>query len=436
MPRDRPTILQIVPQLDAGGAELSVVEIAGAVARAGGRCLVLAEPGRLAANIEEAGGEVLPFPAATKNPLRILANGRRIAGIAAREGVDLIHARSRAPAWSALIAARRLGVPFVTTYHGAYNETNALKRLYNSVMARGDVVIANSRYTAGLIAARYGTPAERVEVIHRGVDTAAFDPVRVAPERVAALRRSWGVAPHRRVILQAARLTRWKGQAVLIDAAARLQAEGLLQEAAVVLAGDAQGRDAYVEELRSRIASQGLEHCVHIVGHVADMAAAYLAAHVTVVASTEPEAFGRTAIEAAALGCPVVATDIGAPPETVLTGERGQTPGPPLQIEAQPFEARGLTPSQGRTGWLVPPADAAALAERLAEALALAPPARAEMGERARQHILANFSVTSMQASTLGVYDRLLSTTLQGRFGEASPKLPLDSSVSVSLQRP
>jgi glycosyltransferase involved in cell wall biosynthesis len=400
--KERPTILQIVPHLDAGGAELSVVEVAGAVAQAGGRCLVLAELGRLAPSIAAAGGEVRPFPAATKNPLRILANARGIANIVAREGVDLIHARSRAPAWSALIAARRLGIPFVTTYHGAYNETNALKRLYNSVMARGDAVIANSRYTAGLIAARYGTPAGRVVVIHRGVDTAAFDPAKVAPERVRALRQGWGISPQQRVILQAARLTRWKGQGVLIDAAAQLMAQGRLQDGAVVLAGDAQGRKSYVEELRGRIVRQGLGAHVHIVGHVADMAAAYLAAHVTVVASTEPEAFGRTAIEAAALGCPVVATDIGAPPETVLSEKA----------------------TQGPTGWLVPPGDAEALAERLAEALALAPAARAEMGERARQHALTNFSVTSMQGSTLGVYDRLLGTTLQARFAEAYPNLP------------
>jgi glycosyltransferase involved in cell wall biosynthesis len=394
------------------------------VARAGGRCIVLAEPGRLAATIEAAGGEVHPFPAATKNPLRLLANAGGIARIAGREGVDLIHARSRAPAWSALLAARRIGVPFVTTYHGAYSETNAAKRLYNSVMARGDAVIANSRYTAALIAGRYGTPAGRMEVIHRGVDPAAFDPAAIAPERVAALRKKWGLTPGRRVILQAARLTRWKGQGVLIDAAARLQAQGRLHDAAVVLAGDAQGRDAYVADLRSQIARQGLQPQVHIVGHVEDMAAAYLAAHVTVVASTEPEAFGRTAIEAAAVGCPVIATDIGAPPETVLTAdrERGQPPGPQLQFESQPLEARGLPPSQGPTGWLVPPGDAEALAERLAEALSLAPAARTAMGARARQHVLSNFSVTSMQRSTLGVYDRLLGTTLQARFDQASPK--------------
>jgi glycosyltransferase involved in cell wall biosynthesis len=395
MPKDRPTILQIVPQLDAGGAELSVVEIAGAVARAGGRALVLAEPGRLAADITAAGGEVLPFPAATKNPLRILANARRIAAIAVLEGVDLIHARSRAPAWSALVAARRARVPFVTTYHGAYSEKNRAKRLYNSVMARGDLVIANSRYTADLIASRYGTPADRLAVIHRGVDTAAFDPACIAPERVAALRGTWGIGPERPVILQAARLTRWKGQPVLIDAAARLKATGRLGHAVVILAGDAQGRDSYVQALQGQIANLGLDRQVRLVGHVSDIAAAYCTAHVTVVASIEPEAFGRAAIEAAALACPVVATGIGAPPETVLDGQ---------------------------TGWLVPPGEAEALAGRLAEALALAPSARAAIGNRARTHAVANFSVDAMQHSTLGVYDRLLGTDLQPRFRMNAPE--------------
>jgi glycosyltransferase involved in cell wall biosynthesis len=405
MPRDQPTILQIIPRLDAGGAELSVVEIAGAIARAGGRAMVLAEPGRLTTDVAAAGGEVVPFPAATKNPLRLLANAHRIADIAVREGVDLIHARSRAPAWSALIAARRAGVPFVTTYHGAYGESNRLKRLYNSVMARGDVVIANSRFTAGLIAGRYATPRERIAVIHRGVDTAAFDPERIAPDRVSALRQGWDVAPRRRVILQAARLTRWKGQSVLIDAAARLQALGGLGDTVVVLAGDAQGRDGYVEALQGQVSRLGLQQSVRIVGHVEDIAAAYLAAHVTVVASIEPEAFGRTAIEAAAVACPVIATDLGAPPETVL--------------------AAPAVPDAEATGWLVPPGDAEALTRRLAQVLALPVAVRTRMGNRARRHAVANFSVDAMQQSTLAIYDRLLGTNLHVGFtGNASQAGP------------
>lgn len=396
MPKDRPTILQIIPQLDTGGAELSAVEIAGAVVRAGGRALVLAEPGRLAANVTASGGEVIAFPAATKNPLRMLANVRVITRLVAAEGVDLVHARSRAPAWSALMAARQARVPFVTTYHGAYGETNALKRLYNGVMARGDVVIANSRYTADLIAVRYGTPRARIEVIHRGVDTGFFDPERIALDRVAALRQRWGIGPQERVILHAARLTRWKGQSVLIDAVAQLQRLGALQGAVVVLAGDAQGRDRYVQGLRDQIGRLGLERHVRLVGHVDDIAAAYLAAHVTVVASIEPEAFGRSAIEAAAVACPVIATNIGAPPETVL---------------AQPAVSKEVI-----TGWLVSAGNVEALAVPLAEALALAPAARSEIGERARQHVLANFTAETMQRRTLAVYDKLLETSLEERF--------------------
>ncbi len=400
MPKDRPTILQIVPQLDAGGAELSAVEIAEAVVRAGGRALVLSEPrGRLAPRVTAAGGEVIAFPAATKSPLKLLANARAIGRMAAAEGVDLIHARSRAPAWSALQAARRAGVPFVTTYHGAYNETNALKRLYNGVMARGDVVIANSRDTADLIAARYATPRHRLEVIHRGVDIGAFDPQGIAPARIADLRRRWDVTPDQRVILQAARLTRWKGQGVLIEAVHQLQRQGALQGAVAILAGDAQGRDGYVKELQAHIERLGLREHVRLVGHVEDIAAAYVAAHVTVVASIEPEAFGRTAVEAAALGCPVIATDIGAPPETVL---------------AQPIAA----PRQ-MTGWLVPPDRPAALAPVLAEALALAPPERSAIGESARRHVLAHFTTQVMQRRTLAVYDRLLGTALEDRFDAA-----------------
>lgn len=396
MPKDRPTILQIIPQLDAGGAELSTVEMADAVVRAGGRALVLSEPGRLTPRVAAVGGEPLPFPAATKNPFRLFANAHALKKIMKAEGVDLIHARSRAPAWSALAAARSTGIPFVTTYHGAYNDPNALKRFYNGVMARGDVVIANSRYTAALIAHKHAVPGHRLEVIYRGVDPDVFDPATIEPQRLAALRRQWGVSQHQRIILQAARLTRWKGQRLLIDALARLHKDGRLQDTVAVLAGDPQGRDDYVHELHQHIEHLGLGGKVLLPGHVDDIAAAYLMAHVTVIASVEPEAFGRTAIEAAALGCPVVATDIGAPPETIL---------------AQP-----LVKKEEMTGWLVPAHDAVKLADCLDQAFALSQEERAAMGRHARRHVLANFTTAHMQRRTLAAYDRLLGTQLEARF--------------------
>jgi glycosyltransferase involved in cell wall biosynthesis len=393
----RPTILQIIPNLDAGGAELSVIEIAHAVVRAGGRALVLAEPGgRLCAKVAAAGGEVIAFPAATKHPLKLVANALALTRFIKEQGVDLAHARSRAPAWSALAAARRAGVAFVTTYHGAYGETNAIKRAYNSVMARGDMVIANSRYTAGLIEARYHTPPGRIVVIHRGVDAAAFDPALIAQTRVAALRAHWGVAPQARIILLAARLAGWKGHTTLIEACARLATDDQPDPVVAVLAGDAQGREAYRQSLLQQIRGLGLEERVRLVGHVDDIAAAYCTAHVTVVASTSAEAFGRSAIEAAAMGCPVIASDLGALPETV--------------------RAEPAAPREVITGWLIPPGDAQALAARLTEALRLSPQARAAMATRARRHVLANFTAESMQRATLRVYDGLLGSSLERGF--------------------
>ena len=301
---------------------------------------MLTEGGRLVQRLRDTGAEVQFFPAAAKSPLRLLWNAHRIANVIRRDGVDLVHARSRAPAWSALIAARRTGVPFVTTYHGAYSEKSDAKRLYNSVMARGDAVIANSHYTSDLIRMRYGTPRAKLHVIYRGVDGRLFDPVNVAPERVAAVRARWGIDDKKRVVLHAARLTTWKGQKVVIEAAALLSHRRALDDTVFILAGDAQRRGAYRAALAAQIHAAGLDERVRIVGHEEDMAAAFRAAHVAVVASVEPEAFGRAATEAQVMATPVIATDIGAPPETVL-GRPGVS-------------------AHRATGWLVPPDDAAA----------------------------------------------------------------------------
>jgi glycosyltransferase involved in cell wall biosynthesis len=228
-----------------------------------------------------------------------------------------------------------------------------------------------------------------------------FDPEKVAPERIDRLRTAWGVAPDQRVILHAARLTNWKGQHVVVEAARRLHAQGRL-EGIVVLAGDAQGRDAYAASLREAIQDGGLAGKVRLVGHVEDMPAAYLAADAFIVASIEPEAFGRTAVESQAMGCPVIATRIGAPPETVLS--------PP---EHGP---------RSMTGWLVPPGDAPALADALLSALSLDPVARAQLGLRARAHAAGSFSLRQMRLKTLQVYDEILGTGLAARYVAAHPQ--------------
>lgn len=382
------TVLQIIPALEAGGAERTTVDVAAALAEAGARALVATEGGRLVGELQAKGGIWVPFPANTKNPLAMALNVERLARLCRREGVQILHARSRAPAWVALGAARRLKIPFVTTYHGSYSGRTSVKLLYNSVMARGDVVIANSHYTADLIRRAHPEQAgDRIVVIHRGTDLSTFTPSAVAPGRVEALRRAWNVAPHERVVLLAARLTAWKGQRVLIEAAARMRDLGLT-DLAVVLAGDAQGRTAYERELDALIEARGLKGIVRRVGHCTDMPAAFRAASVVAVPSVEPEAFGRAAVEAQALGIPVVVSDLGAVPETVLA--------PP---DADPAL---------RTGWRVPAGDAVALADALSEALSLGASARDALGRRAQNHVEANFSLDRMIAATLDVYAGLL----------------------------
>jgi glycosyltransferase involved in cell wall biosynthesis len=381
------TILQIIPRLDAGGAERTTIDVAAALVQAGARALVASEGGRLASELQAVGGVWLPFPAASKNPLRMIFNMRKLARLIIAERVDLVHARSRAPAWVALGASRIAARPFVTTFHGAYGGRSALKLRYNSVMARGDVVIANSQFTADLIARLYPWARDRLRVIYRGMDLRAFSPGSVDRVRVVRLRESWGVAPHERVVLLAGRLTAWKGQKVLIEAASRLKGQGL-DDVRYILAGDAQGRDSYVKELDALIDARGLKGVVARVGHCADMPAALLAASVVAVPSTEPEAFGRTAVEAQAMGAMVVVSNLGAVPETVLA----------------PPDA----PPEARTGWRTPPGDAAALAEAVGGALLLGASAREAIARRARAHVERNFSLEQMTQKTLAAYLTLL----------------------------
>jgi len=386
------TIVQIIPRLDTGGAEMATLEITGALTKAGARSIVLSEGGRMAEAVQQAGGEWVPFPAATRNPVRIFGNVGQLTRFLAENGADLIHARSRAPAWSAAAAARRTRIPFVTTYHGAYSAGSRLKNAYNGVMAQGDRVIANSRYTADLIRRRHGTGENRLRIIHRGVDLKTFDAAKVRASRVAKLKQSWGVKEGDKIVLHAARLTGWKGQRVVIEAAQRLLGQGGLEGVAIVLAGDTQGREDYRRELEAQIAACGLDDIVRLTGHCDDMPAAFAAAHVALIASTEPEAFGRAAIEAQAMGCPVIAAELGAVPETVL---------------APPAVKPGAA-----TGWLVAPGEPIQLADALAECLGLSASKRREISRRARTHVVENFSLEAMRSGTLDVYRELLGDTL------------------------
>jgi glycosyltransferase involved in cell wall biosynthesis len=391
-----PTILQIIPELDTGGAERTVIEVAEAIARAGGTALVASEGGRLSGELAAAGGELIPFPARAKNPATILANAGRLATLIRACGVDLVHARSRAPAWSGYLAARWTKRPFVTTYHGIYNQKSAVKGWYNGVMARGRIVIANSRYTADIVRERHGTTQDRLRVIERAVDFERFSPAAVSPERLARLRESWGVAPGARIVLHPARLTRWKGQSLAIEAAGLLKDEPFFPDVTFVLVGDDQGRTGYREALQARIEALGLSGKVLLPGHCADMPAAFAAAWITVLPPVEPEAFGRASIEAQAMGCPVIVSDLGALPETLPPASAGDA----------------------QAGWIARAGDAAALGAVLSEALQMGNARRTAMAQAARSNA-AGFSKEVLQKKTLQVYDYLLGSDMANAFASA-----------------
>ncbi len=371
------TVLQVLPRLETGGVERGTVDVAAAIVAAGGRAIVASAGGRMEAELKRAGAEHVAMPVDRKTPGRILHNAGRLAALIRREKVDIVHARSRAPAWSARMAARRTGIPFVTTFHGVYGAGFPLKKAWNRVMASGDRTIAISGYVADHVVRRYRTPPERVVPIHRGVDLELFDVRAVSEARIVQLAEAWQLPDGVPVVMLPGRFARWKGHAVLIDALVLLQREGAV---ALLIGADA-GRPGYRDELLKRVRRRGLEGAVRFVGHCNDMPAAYMLADVVVSASTRPEAFGRVAAEAQAMGRPVIATDHGGARETVLPG---------------------------RTGWLTPPGDAGALAQALDAALSMTPADRQRMARTAAANIRRNFSKQVMTARTLEVYAELV----------------------------
>ena len=374
--RRNTTVLQVLPALITGGVERSTIEITQALADAGWTALVASAGGPLVAAVQAAGGRHITLPLDRKHPLTVWRNAASLADLIRSHSVDIVHARSRAPAWSAWLACRRTGTHFVTTYHGVYGEDLPFKRRYNAVMAKGECVIAASRFVAELIVARHGIDPTRIRVIPRGVDPTVFDPAHVAPDRVADLARRWALPDGAPIILLPGRLTGWKGQTVLIEAIARMSRRDVC---GLLVGSDQGGRHA--ARLLRQAETVGVGDRLRIVGECDDMPAALMLADVVVHASTEPEAFGRVVIEAQAMGRPLIASALGAPAETV---------------------------EPGLTGWLVPPGDAAALAQAIETALAMPAEQRQKIGRHARETVLQRYTVAAMQRATLDVYRQIM----------------------------
>ena len=371
-------MLQLIPRLEHGHVEHGTIEICEAVVRSGGRALVASAGGPLEQRLRAVGAEIVLMNADSRNPLDILQNGWHLARLIRDVRVDVVHARSRAAGWSGLMAARRTGAAFVTTFAELYREPLPLTRAWNGVMARGRPVIAVSRFVGEAVIERYGTSPGQVVVIPRGADLRVFTEERVSGHRAVGLAKAWGLIDDTRpVLLAPGPLSPAGGGESVVEAAAickELRGPDFL----VLLVG-AEAREGDARRLERRIASLGVSDVVRLAGECNDMAAALKLASAVISAATEPEPFGRVAVEAQAMSRPVLVTDHGGAREAVV---------------------------HGQTGWLYPPGDGEALAGIIDDLLALSPEARAAMGRAARDWAAANFTVTAMQKRTLRVYER------------------------------
>lgn len=373
-----PVIMQVIPELGPGGAEQGCLDVAAEIVRSGGRALVVSNgDARRVHELTRAGATHIPLPVHSKNPYVMLRNISALRGLIKEHDVDIVHARSRAPAWSAWRACEGTDARFMTTCHAPYNINGALKRFYNSSITRGERVIAISDFVASYLRSRYKIDKNKIRIIHRGIALDKFHPTAVSAERLIALSREWRLPGEASVVMLPGRLTRWKGHQILIDAMARLDRSDIF----CIFIGADQGRTEYRRELEESVRTKGLEGRFRIIDHCTDMPAAYTLATVVVSASTDPEGFGRVPIEAQAMGRPVIATDHGGARETIIKGE---------------------------TGWLVPPNDVRALSDALSEALSLSANQRAILATQAMSHIAKNFTREQMTDKTLNVYAELL----------------------------
>jgi len=380
------TILQIVPALREEPVARTAVNVAYALLQSGARALIAADDGPLVAELKAFGGEWVPLVNATANPFKLRGGTRTLENLIASERVDIVHAQSIGGAWIANMAAAQIAVWLVTTLPDV-PAVKGLRAYWAGALARGDRVITPSNFAAAPVMARYDLPRERLTVVPRSIDTAAFDPAAVEPERIEALRKAWRIPDDARILLVPGRVAPWNGQLILPDVARGLL-DGGARGFVFVIAGEHRSYRKYARFVAKEAQAKGVQDLIRLTGHCRDMPAAFAAADTVVVTAIEPPILGRVVAEAQAMGRPVVTSDIGILPEHVVT--------PPEM------------PEDVRTGWLAKPGDAMEFTRALSSAFALDDTAYRAMTARARQFAEYMFSPQSVAAATRAVYTSLL----------------------------
>ena len=377
-------VLQVIPKLGYGGAETGCFDIAHYLPENNCKSFIVTSGGELLKFVDKKKVKVFRLPVNSKNPLLILINAIILIGIILINNISIVHARSRAPAWSCLLATKLTGRKFVTTFHGTYNFKNNLKKVYNSVMTRSDLIIAGSNFIFSHIKQNYSkylNDKKKLLVIFRGINVDYFDPTTKIESDEKKLLTKWDIEKDKKIILLPGRLTSWKGQEVFIEAVNLVNIELGYEAFYAVILGSDQGRDLYKKKLIRLSEQYRLTNQVRFIDHCKDMALAYKVSDIVVSASIEPEAFGRVAVEAQSMERPIIASNIGGSNETIV---------------------------DQKTGFLYEAGDAKSLSKKILRLLYLDETLLKSIGIQGRKNIVQKFNVEKMCFSTYSEYKRLL----------------------------
>ena len=377
-------VLQVIPKLGYGGAETGCYDIAHYLPENNCESFIATSGGELLKFVDRKKVKIYRLPVQSKNPILILINAFILVGIILFNNISLVHARSRAPAWSCFLATKITRRKFVTTFHGTYKFNNNIKKIYNSIMTRADLIIAGSNFIFSHIKQNYSKYLDgkkKLMVIFRGINVDYFDPTTKIDIDEKKLLKKWDIEKDKKIILLPGRLTSWKGQEVFIEAINLVNIELGYEAFYAVILGSDQGRDLYKKKLVRLSEQYRLSKQIRFIDHCKDMALAYKVSDIVVSASTEPEAFGRVAVEAQSMEKPIIASDIGGSKETIV---------------------------DEKTGFLYQAGDAKSLSNKILKILYMDETLLKSIGAQGRKNIVQKFNVEKMCFSTYSEYKRLL----------------------------
>ena len=377
-------VLQVIPKLGYGGAETGCYDIAHYLPENDCGSFIATSGGELLKFIDKKKVKIIKLPVHSKNPLIIFINFLALIWVILINNISIVHARSRAPAWSCLLAAKITGRKFVTTFHGTYNFNSKFKKFYNSVMVRSDLIIAGSNFIFSHIKenyTKYLDAKKKLLVIFRGINVDYFDPTTKLDSDEKGLLKDWQIEKDKKIILLPGRLTGWKGQEVFIEAVNLVNIELGYEAFYAIILGSDQGRELYKKKLIRLSEQYRLINQVKFIDHCKDMALAYKVSDIVVSASIEPEAFGRVAVEAQSMERPIIASNIGGSNETVI---------------------------DEKTGFLFDSNNAKSLSKKILKVLSMDEVSLQSIGKEGRKNIIQKFNVEKMCFSTYSEYKKIL----------------------------